>query len=457
MLRISLNALVLTAGALFLSYGTLQYLDLRKGNQGNHNGPSHNQVEFVTSISHPALLGGTSQRTFIKVDLTGFKLNRDIPKTPVNVAIVLDKSGSMNGDKMMQAKNAALQAVSRLSEGDVVSIITYDNAAQVLLPATEVSQIQHIEQKINQITAGGGTALYDGVVTGANQIREFLADNRVNRVILLSDGQANHGPDSPDALGALGTSLIQDGISVSTIGLGLGYNEDLMVALAMRSDGNHHFVQHADMLAGMFNQEFGDVLSVVAQDVRVSIKLAPGIRPINVLGREASIDGRQVDVSLNQLYSEQEKYVLLEVETSGEQTSGTHKIADVDLAYANMLTQEAESYTRSISAAYTNSVAEVEEAVDKETMVSAIEQRAVLNEEQAISLRDRGLQQEAEALLQQNAAFLEQNAVAYEAEELLKKAEKSRGVASSLDDAAWRSQRKQLRSDHYKVKTQQKN
>ncbi|MEM8488477.1 MAG: VWA domain-containing protein [Bacteroidota bacterium] len=455
MLRISLNALVLTAGALFLSYITLQYFDTRKA--GGVNPDSGNQIGFVTSISHPSLLGGTTQRTFIKVDLTGFKITKDIPKTPVNVAIVLDKSGSMNGEKMMQAKNAALQAVSRLSEGDVVSIITYDNTAQVLLPATEFSQIQQIEQKISQVTAGGGTALYDGVVTGANQIREFLADNRVNRVILLSDGQANHGPETPDALGSLGASLIQDGISVSTIGLGLGYNEDLMVALAMRSDGNHHFVEHADMLAGMFNQEFGDVLSVVAQDVRVSINLAPGIRPISVLGREASIDGRQVDVSLNQLYSEQEKYVLLEVETSGEKTTGTYKIADVSLAYANMLTQAEEHHAQSISATFTNSMAEVEEAVDKKTMVSAIEQRAVLNEEQAIGLRDMGQLREAEALLQENAVYLEQNAATYEADVLLEKAERSRGVASSLDDVSWKSQRKQLRSDHYKVKTQQKN
>ncbi len=453
MLRISLNALVLTAGALFLSYITLQYFDTRKVGDNN---PESN-IGFVTSISHPVLLGGTTQRTFIKIDLNGFKLDRDIPKTPVNVAIVLDKSGSMNGEKMLQAKHAAIQAVSRLSEGDVVSIITYDNAAQVLLPATEVSRLDNIEQEINRITAGGGTALYDGVVSGANQIREFLAGNRVNRVILLSDGQANHGPDTPDALGALGASLIRDGISVSTIGLGLGYNEDLMVSLAMRSDGNHHFVEHADMLAGMFNQEFGDVLSVVAQDVNVSIKLAPGIRPVRVLGRDASIDGHQVNVNLNQLYSEQQKYVLLEVETSDKQTEGTHKIADVDVSYANMLTQIQERHAQSITASFTNSLAEVEAAVDKETMVSAVEQRAVLNEEEAIQLRDRGLQAEAEALLQENAVYLEESAAIYDAQVLLKKAQASRGVASSLDESSWRSQRKQLRSDHYKVKTQQKN
>ena len=77
MLRISLNALVLTAGALFLSYITLQYFDVRNTDGGNNGGLSSNQIGFVTSISHPSLLGGTTQRTFIKIDLTGFKLSRD--------------------------------------------------------------------------------------------------------------------------------------------------------------------------------------------------------------------------------------------------------------------------------------------------------------------------------------------------------------------------------------------
>ena len=86
----------------------------------------------------------------------------------------------------------------------------------------------------------------------------------------------------------------------------MGYNEDLMVQLALRSDGNHSFVEHADMLAGVFHQEFGDVLSVIAQDVKVNINLEDGFRPIGVQGREAMIDGQFVEVSLNQLYGDQQ-------------------------------------------------------------------------------------------------------------------------------------------------------
>lgn len=86
------------------------------------------------------------------------------------------------------------------------------------------------------MVAGGGTALYAGVAQGASELREFLDPHRVNRIILLSDGQANKGPSSPSELGNLGAALISEGISVTTIGIGLGYNEDLMTQLAPRSD-----------------------------------------------------------------------------------------------------------------------------------------------------------------------------------------------------------------------------
>ena len=449
MLRISLNVLVLTAGALLLAFGAIRFAERISGDDGD-------RILFQTSISHPSLLGGERQRTYIKVDLAGFKLERETRRTPVNVALVLDKSGSMGGEKMEQAKAAAIQAINRLDEGDIVTVITYDNSARVLLPATQVADKAAIQQKIQRLHAGGGTALYAGVVEGAGQLREFLSENRVNRVILLSDGQANSGPDTPAALGELGASLINEGISVTTIGLGLGYNEDLMVELALRSDGNHQFVEHADMLAGIFNQEFGDVLSVVAQDVKVMIECEEGIRPISVLGREARIEGQRVEVALNQLYSEQEKYIMLEVETDSREREGEYEIAQVDLAYANMITNETERFSDKILAEFTRSKEEVEANVDDETMVSAIEQQAVANEERAIELRDAGQQAEAEAVLKENADFLRQNAVRYRSEKLEAEADQSLDAAASLAPEAWNQQRKAMRSDHYKAKTQQK-
>jgi Ca-activated chloride channel family protein len=331
MKRHSGNIAVIAIIVAFATLGTARFIR-------DFNTENGLTVRFGTSFSHPILLGGTQQTAFIKVDLTGFKIERESDRTPVNVAFVLDKSGSMGGQKMEQAIEATIMAIDHLSTGDVVSVIVYDSGARVLMPATEVTDKEAIRQRIRRLVAGGGTALYAGVLQGASQLREFLDPHRVNRVILLSDGQANEGPSTPYELGELGAALIKEGISVTTIGLGLGYNEDLMTQLALRSDGNHNFVENVDALATIFNQEFGDVLSVVAQDVRVTIDCEDGIRPVRVLGREAEINGQSVTVTLNQLYSEQEKYVLLEVATEPKVSGDEVEIAQVSMTYANMFT-----------------------------------------------------------------------------------------------------------------------
>ena len=178
------------------------------------------------------MLADKKQAAFVKIGLTGFKLDSKDKRAPVNVAIVLDKSGSMEGDKIAKAKDAAIAAIGRLGSDDIVSVVAYDSTVQVIVPATKLSDKESVIEQIRRIEAGGSTALFAGVSKGADELRKFLDKNRVNRVILLSDGLANVGPQSPSELGALGASLMKEGISVSTMGLGLDYNEDLMTKLA---------------------------------------------------------------------------------------------------------------------------------------------------------------------------------------------------------------------------------
>ena len=275
---------------------------------------SANQVKLNVAMAKPFLEAGQKQTAFFKIGLTGFDIQKDADRTPVNVAIVLDRSGSMSGQKLEHAKQAAIQAVDRLSNEDIVSVITYNHTVNVLIPATKISDKNKINQQIRSIQSGGNTALFAGISKGAAEVRKFLDKDRVNRVILLSDGKANSGPSSPKALGDLGASLIKEGISVTTLGLGDGYNEDLMNQLARRSDGNHTFIESPTQLVKIFNAEFGDILSVVAQEVAIEVECADGIRPIRVLNREAEISGNNIVTHLNQIYSLQEKYLLVEVE-----------------------------------------------------------------------------------------------------------------------------------------------
>ena len=403
------------------------------------------QVKLDVSMAQPTLLAEKKQTTFLKVGLTGFKMSSKADRTPVNVSLVLDKSGSMSGTKIAKAKEAAILAVRRLNSKDIVSVVVYDSTVRVLVPATKLTDKDAVCRKISEISAGGSTALFAGVSKGAAELRKFIDRNRVNRIILLSDGLANVGPETPSALGELGSSLIKEGISVSTMGLGLGYNEDLMTQLAQRSDGNHIFIEKAEDLARIFNFEFDHVLSVGAQEVSITIKVGRHVRPVRVLGMDAEINGRQVIVKLNQLYSEQEKYVILEVELPATKENQIRKIAKVDIAYANMETKTTDRLSSSISVNFTRSKEIVEAKTNGEVMAECVLQVANLKNKLATVLRDKGDIEGAKLLLSTNYEYLKANADKYSSEKLRTRALDNKDQASRLDEKKWAETRKRMR------------
>jgi len=405
------------------------------------------QVKVDVALAKPYLLAGQKQTNYLRVGLTGIPINDSGRRTPVNVAIVLDKSGSMTGEKLRKAKEAALTSIGRLGPNDIVSVIAYDDAVNVLIPATKMSDPLVLRAAIERLSAGGNTALFAGVSKAAAEVRKFLDRQRVNRIILLSDGQANVGPSSPTDLGNLGASLIKEGISVTTLGLGLDYNEDLMTQLARKSDGNHYFIENSADLARQFGYEFDDVLSVVAQEVTVRITCAEGVRPIRVLGREADITGQTVTTYLNQVYGKQEKYVLLEVEVPAERDGIMRNAAEVNVSYVNMASSSPERIARAVSARFTGSASLVEANTNPAVMASAIEQIAVERNKLAVTLRDQGKIEEARRTLLDNAAFLSENAKKYNSKELDDYVGKNREDASHLDPAVWDAQRKAILSE----------
>jgi Ca-activated chloride channel homolog len=402
------------------------------------------QVKLEVSLANPVLPADKRQTTFLKVGLTGFRMQAT-RRTPVNIALVIDKSGSMAGQKIEYARDAALSAVERLNRDDIVSVVAYDDSVTILVPATKASDKQAIRAGIRRLTSGGSTALYAGACKGAQEVRKFLDRNCVNRVILLSDGLANVGPDSPAALGALGASLAKEGIAVTTLGLGHGYNEDLMTQLAQRSDGNHAFVEHPNDLARIFNCEFGDALSVVAQEVLVKINCSQGVRPVRALGRDAEISGCSVITSLSQILSNQEKYFVLEVEVDGGQHGSSRPIATVEVSYANLETETTDRLTSAVAVRFSNSSEDVEVAIRKPVMADAIMQVATADNELAMRMRDSGRVEEARGKLESNVRLLTEQAGKLGSEALEAYSRANYEDARNLDDASWSQHRKTMR------------
>lgn len=403
------------------------------------------QIKLDVSLSNPVLIAGKKQTTYLKIGLTGFEMKGDAQRTPANVAIVLDKSGSMQGEKIKKAREAAMMVIDQLSGKDIVSVVAYDNNVSVLVPATKASDKSAIRAGINRLSAGGSTALFAGVSKGAAEVRKFLDKNRVNRVILLSDGLANVGPDTPGELSALGASLIKEGMSVTTIGLGLGYNEDLMTQLAQRSDGNSYFAESTKDLTRLFKAEFGDVLSVVAQELVVKIQCADGVRPVRTIGREADIAGNTATAVINQIYSRQEKYLLLEVELPAGHKNKSMDVAEVSVSYANMETKTTDTLRNTIAARFTDSKERVADSVDRNAMIAAVTQLATEKNELAVVLRDKGDIEAARKLLVENGKLLATNAVILESAKLKEYSGANFDDADNLDEASWKRQRKSMR------------
>ncbi|MCA9418838.1 MAG: hypothetical protein KC917_21365, partial [Candidatus Omnitrophica bacterium] len=258
-------------------------------------------------------------------------------------------------------------------------------------------------------------------------------------------------------LANLGESLAKEGMAVTTIGLGLGFNEDLMTQLAFKSEGNHYFVAEEAELAKVFNTEFGDVLSVVAQDVVVDIDCREGIRPIRILDREGNIDGQTVKVKLPQIYSNQQKYVLLEVEIPASEEGSTLPIANVSVSYNNMETKTSDDLSSSVSARFSGSRTVVKESVDKDVLVPAVRSIANIANEEAVRYRDEGKMEKAKEALISNQAYLQQQARELEAPTLFDDADENRQDAASLESGDWAMRRKVITERSYQLRTQQQN
>src|SRR5277367_5508533 len=269
------------------------------------------------------------QEIVVKIDLSAIPDHKKVHRTPLNLAVVLDKSGSMTGAKLEKTKQAAMQLVDRLAPNDIFSLVIFSDEAQVLVPAQKVEDKEALKEKIESIEADGSTALYSGVKMGADQIQEYFSSKRINRVILLSDGLANVGPSSPRELRRLGSDLAERGISVTTIGVGDDYNEDLMAGLAEASDANYYYVQDTEKLPEIFAKELGGLLTVAARDVRIEVICPDGVKPLGFIGRAEKFEGQKAVVNLSQFTGGQNRYLFLRCLVNGDKSD----VAQVNVNY----------------------------------------------------------------------------------------------------------------------------
>lgn len=404
-------------------------------------------------------------KVYLRLSLEALAHEVSESRPPINVALVLDRSGSMRGARIEAAKEAARMALARLGHDDIASLVSYNHNVETLRPAGRLVRHGSFTSAIDRLSADGRTALYAGVTEGGRQVERHLSDRQINRVILMSDGLANVGPSSPGELAKLGQTLGSKGISVTTIGLGLGYNEDLMQRLALASDGNHAFAENPEDLIRIFNAEFGDALSIAAQDIEIIIEVRSGFRPVRVLGRHADIEGMRVKVRFNQLTALNERYLVVELDASASAPMSEVDVATIQADYLDLQSGTHRNATSRVVASVSDEKARQEASRNNDIMSEITTQIATERSEKAVELRDKGDLAGARQLLQENAAILAKSRAAYAAgeapaspaalSELKKLEEESTAAADNLDADKWAKTRKSMRYQQHKTKQRQ--
>jgi Ca-activated chloride channel family protein len=211
---------------------------------------------------------------------------------PLNLALVIDRSGSMAGRPLHEARRCAAMIIDSMAPTDHCSLVVYDHQSDVLVPAQPVGDRTAFQSALGGIEPGGTTALYDGWLTGAEQAATASSNARLSRVLLLSDGMANVGLNQPRQIARRCAELAAAGVSTSTYGLGQNFNEELMTAMAIEGQGNAHYGQTAEDLEDPFREELDLVRALCARTLRLASTPGSGIRvevlnqyPVDAEGR----------------------------------------------------------------------------------------------------------------------------------------------------------------------------
>lgn len=215
-------------------------------------------------------------------------------RSPLTLALVIDRSGSMSGNKITTAKSAALAVLDKLDERDTVAVVVFDSEITTIQPAAPATSSvkQHIRERLAEIDARASTALHEGWLTGCNAIVSVVeASERqsVARCFLLTDGLANLGLTDPEQIATQAAGIRQNaGIGTSTFGIGLDYAEELLGPMAVAGGGRFHHLRTASEIANTFIGELGELLATVAANARLELEVEPGVSVEIVSMYEAS-------------------------------------------------------------------------------------------------------------------------------------------------------------------------
>lgn len=276
---------------------------------------SETKMEFQVASDAGVIASSVPTKRLIEVAIGAPKAARRDTRPPFNLALVLDVSGSMAGDKLAYTKQAAAYLLDQLRENDRAALVVYDSHVRVLgemQPITAQNRTT-LQEQIEALRAGSMTNLSGGWLEGCRQVGLVLASGAVNRALLLSDGLANVGITDREELGEHALQLSQRGVTTSTFGAGNDYDEHLLEVMANQGDGNYYYIDRPESIPAIFQRELEEIAAITVQEVTLDVSI-PAHTSVQIPGewRCRQAEGHLL-VSIGDLASGQQRRLYLEV------------------------------------------------------------------------------------------------------------------------------------------------
>jgi Ca-activated chloride channel family protein len=326
-------------------------------------------------------------------DLTGIDKQR---RAPVDVAFVLDRSGSMSGEKLALVKEAVAVAIGQLREEDKTALVIYDHEVETLqrLEAATPRVKTALRLALQGVDAGGSTNLSGGWLTGCDALANGIGDTegpvRIRRSLLLTDGLANVGITRTDELTKHAHELRRRGISTTTLGVGLDFDEDLLAIMAEAGGGNFQFIGRASELRAFFERELGELLTVVAAGLSISLTLPHGVRARLVNGFPVDRQGKTINVELGDLPATDELNLIFSIRVEAGTHSSEH-LATLHAVWSDPATDSRRSFDLTLPPLRLADHATVEATpADSDVAEQAALQRAAVEQREAMRLDRQG-------------------------------------------------------------------
>lgn len=342
------------------------------------------KVRLEGVLSHENLLQHRDRELYLRFSLEAARREGG-ERAPLAIAIVLDRSGSMAGDKIVKAREAAKGVIDRLRPQDQVALVSYATDYSVDLPLTAVTHAnrEQVLRTIDEVLDGGGTNLSGGLEAGLGQLAGAAREGFVTRVVLMSDGNANQGVTDPGVLNRRARAAREAGITISSLGIGVDFNEDLMSGLAESAGGAYYYAKQGADIVQALNREFDGLESLAARQVAIALELAPGAHVVEAFGYELQPQAGTTQIVVGDMRSMERRQVVLRLMVTAA-AAGHQPVAEVALSYT--LDQgQGRYYEGGLSARVVEDPALVEQGVRNDVLEAAHE--AIAANERARAMR----------------------------------------------------------------------